>query len=134
LGRDTDQSGSQPPAGTITSFTDGVLTITLNDGSTVSGKVTDATEIHCQAAQPTEMQNDELSSGDDSGDQSGDQGDGSDDQGDGSDDQGEDQGEQMCGPSALAPRAAVQDAVLGISSAGAIWDNVDLGTGTESDS
>jgi hypothetical protein len=37
-------------AGTVKSFTEGVLVITLNDGTTVSGKVTEQTEIHCQAA------------------------------------------------------------------------------------
>ncbi len=39
-------------AGTVASFTDGVLTITLADGSTVSGKVTDRTEIDCTVAEP----------------------------------------------------------------------------------
>jgi hypothetical protein len=37
-------------AGVVKSFTEGVLVITLNDGTTVSGKVTEQTEIHCQAA------------------------------------------------------------------------------------
>jgi hypothetical protein len=58
-------SGSAPPsttppttppahenAGTVTSFTGGVLTLTLNDGSTVSGKVTAHTRIHCLKATP----------------------------------------------------------------------------------
>src|SRR5262249_7738571 len=36
------------PAGTVKSFTEGVLTITLADGTTtVSGKVTEDTEIAC---------------------------------------------------------------------------------------
>src|ERR1700704_4572200 len=39
-----------PRAGTVASFTGGTLTITLNDGSTVSGKVTPRTEIECGAA------------------------------------------------------------------------------------
>jgi hypothetical protein len=36
-------------AGTVASFTNGVLTLTLNDNSTVSGKVADTTEISCEA-------------------------------------------------------------------------------------
>jgi hypothetical protein len=37
-------------AGTVTSYTGGLLTLTLNDGSTVSGKVTDETRIGCVKA------------------------------------------------------------------------------------
>lgn len=40
-------------AGTVTSYTGGVLTLTLNDGSTVSGKVTEGTRIDCVNATPT---------------------------------------------------------------------------------
>jgi hypothetical protein len=40
-------------AGTITSFTAGVLTIKLADGSSVSGKVTPTTELKCESAVPT---------------------------------------------------------------------------------
>lgn len=47
---DSDQDGTEDGsenAGTITSFTGGVLTIDLFDGSQISGTVTDATEIKC---------------------------------------------------------------------------------------
>jgi hypothetical protein len=37
-------------AGKVLLFTGGVLTITLADGSTVSGKVTEATELQCHSA------------------------------------------------------------------------------------
>ena len=40
-------------AGTIASFDNGVLTITLADGSTVSGAVTSATRIVCSPPPPT---------------------------------------------------------------------------------
>jgi hypothetical protein len=40
-------------AGTVASYTNGVLTLTLNDGSTVSGKVTNRTRIGCVKATPT---------------------------------------------------------------------------------
>lgn len=54
-------------AGTIDSFQNGVLTIKLNDGSKVSGKVTSATEIECQSSR--------AASGDDDGDDDGPNGD-----------------------------------------------------------
>jgi hypothetical protein len=40
-------------AGTVASYTNGVLTLTLSDGSTVSGKVTADTRIGCLKATPT---------------------------------------------------------------------------------
>jgi hypothetical protein len=40
-------------AGTVASYTGGVLTLTLGDGSTVSGKVTNETRIECVKAAPT---------------------------------------------------------------------------------
>src|SRR3954454_24250833 len=43
----TNTSSPVTPAGTVASFTEGVLTITLADKSTVSGKVTDDTELRC---------------------------------------------------------------------------------------
>ena len=42
-----------PTAGTVTSYTNGLLTITLNDGTTViSGQVNENTEIGCRPATP----------------------------------------------------------------------------------
>lgn len=40
-------------AGTVTSYTNGLLTLTLKDGSTVSGKVTNETRIGCVKTMPT---------------------------------------------------------------------------------
>src|SRR5690348_13865647 len=49
----TTPSGTPPPsAGKVTSFENEVLTITLNDNSTVSGKVTSDTRIECVSATP----------------------------------------------------------------------------------
>jgi hypothetical protein len=42
-------------AGTVTSFTGGVLTIKLTDGSSVAGKVTTATELKCETAPTSSM-------------------------------------------------------------------------------
>jgi hypothetical protein len=39
-------------AGSITSFVGGVLTIKLNDGTSVAGQVTSATKLECEAAVP----------------------------------------------------------------------------------
>jgi hypothetical protein len=51
LGSDfADKSGEI--AGTVASFKDGVLTIKLMDGSTVSGKVTAATKLECESSAP----------------------------------------------------------------------------------
>jgi hypothetical protein len=123
------------PAGTVASFTGGVLTITLSDKSTVSGKVTEQTELECRSPAPTASASSHDggdrhdSSGSASSQQAGSQsGDG--EQGE---DQGEDQGDddqgaqQSCTTAALAMGAVVQDAELSISSAGAVWHKVELG-------
>jgi hypothetical protein len=56
-GKATQSDPGMPEAGTVASFTGGVLTLTLADGSTVSGKVTDETVVNCvpavQAPAPT---------------------------------------------------------------------------------
>lgn len=64
FGHDWNQSGNatstspgaEQNAGTVQSFTNGVLTIALNNGQTVSGMVTPDTEIVCRAVEPTGMQ------------------------------------------------------------------------------
>ena len=94
----------------------------LNDKSTVSGAVTNDTEIECQSAMGSDVATDggPSSSG---GDNSGDQGDGGDDQGD--DDQGENG--QSCGMAALVAGAMVNGAELQLSAGGATWSKVELG-------
>lgn len=57
-------------AGTVKSYTGGVLTVTLGDGSTVAGKVTASTRFECvstTAAQPQADTDDEPGPGDDNG-------------------------------------------------------------------
>jgi len=129
-------------AGKVLSFTGGVLTITLADGSTVSGKVTEATELQCHSATPptgTEDGGDEGSGseGEDSGGstegtppatqvrgdtRSGSEGEGSHDGEEG------DHGEESpaCTTAALVPGAVVAEAELSVGSSGAVWDHVDL--------
>jgi hypothetical protein len=138
FGTDVPSPGPTTPsssdtAGTVASFSGGVLTIRLNDGSEIHGLVTDATELECTAGMTTMMRSDGGGSGDSGGDQSGDQGehhggDQGDDQGAG-DDRGDNDdtgGAQSCSSSALTPGAVVQGAELKVSSAGAIWDKVEL--------
>lgn len=116
------------PAGTVKSFNEGVLTITLADSSTVSGKVNEDTEIICVTPGTENGGDDDQGSGDDQGgdhagafasDFHGDQGD--DDQGD--DDGG---GATNCTVAALVPGAVVLGAELRIGSSGAVWDRVAL--------
>ena len=122
----TDPSNPSAPAdaGTVASFTNGVLTITLADGSTVSGKVTSDTEVNCMGPNAQASRD----GGGDQGDQ-GDQQGGSSDQS-GSNDQGDDngsgddQGDQQsqaptCDTTSLTAGTPVHEAILKIGSNGA---------------
>jgi hypothetical protein len=119
-----------------------VLTITLADGSTVSGKVTEATELQCHPATPpagSEDGGDEGSGGEgeDAGGStegmpratqvrgeriSGAEGE------DGQDGEEGDHGEGAphCTTAALVPGAVVAEAELSVGGSGAAWDHVDL--------
>jgi hypothetical protein len=120
-GDDSAASNSTQNAGTVASFSNGVLTLTLNDGSMVSGQVTDATEVKCEGAEPQEMEHSRHADGDHGGGSNGGDDNGNDD------DQGEDaQGAAMCSSANLVPGAIVQDAELRISGPGAIWREVEL--------
>jgi hypothetical protein len=119
-------------AGTVASFEGGVLTITLNDKSTVSGKVTEQTEISCESATQTEGDD-----ADEQGDESSGRG-GEDSShvslsshgddmssGDGGDDEGGGQA-SSCTSTALVPGAVVREAELSIGGGGAVWKHIDL--------
>ena len=129
----TQSGGSEDTAGTVTSFDNGVLTITLNDnnGTMVSGQVTDATELECTASSSSTQTGDDNGDNDqnsgDNGDQSGDDnGSNSGDDNGSNDDQG-DEG-QMCTTASLTPGTVVREAELKINSSGATWDKVELVT------
>ena len=141
FGTDPSSTPSSPSsgqtAGTVQSFTGGVLTILLSDGkTTVSGQVTADTEIVCQSPQSSGMSPGEgggNGGGDDHGDQnqSGNQGQGNnghDDNDDQSDqgDRGDEGANQSCDSSALTTGAVVQEAELNISGSGAVWRKVEL--------
>ena len=126
-------------AGTVTSYTGGVLTLTLNDNSTVSGKVTNETRIRCVKATPTtppttepgaEGPGDDNGQGDDQnrGDmsqQQGDHGQGEWRHGDDDDDgPGAGEPEPPCDSSSLVPGAVVRAAELRIGPAGTEFESV----------
>jgi hypothetical protein len=119
-------SNSAQNAGTVASFHNGVLMLALNDGSMVSGQVTDATEIKCEAVESQEMEHNRHADGDhgrgrNGGDDNGD------DNGKNDDVQGEDEhGAHTCSSAHLVRGIVVRDAELTISGAGAIWQEVEL--------
>jgi hypothetical protein len=125
---DTDDDGIEDGAehpGTIKSFTGGVLTISLAGGGTLSGRVTDATEIECPGAEESSDEGRD----DDQGDDNDNQGDDNDDQGD--DDQGDDDDdadEHDCGTAALTTGRTVREAELSGSGASATFREVELGS------
>ncbi len=134
-GSSTTSTSSEQNAGTVQSFTGGVLTIALNNGQTVSGDVTNDTEIECKAPDMPTMWSGHDHGGDNGNDQGGDNGndqggDNGNDQGDDNgNDQGDDNGENAnCSSADLTPGAVVHEARLGLSGAGATWDKVELVT------
>jgi hypothetical protein len=128
-------------AGTIVSFTNNVLTIKLNDGSSVSGLVTPDTQIECTSAtaQIADAGGGSGSSdgngggGDNAGAQGGD-GNGAQDGGDNgdqtngqqADDQGDSPSAPACDSSSLVAGAVVHQAELRVSSGGSQFTDVVL--------
>ena len=131
---DSDHDGvddGDETTGTVDSFNDGVLVIKLPDGSTVSGKVTDATEIKCEDGEHGDDDSAPTATAaehgdDDQGDDHGDDGDNSGPGHEGDDDQGEDQPQAACDATALTPGAAVHEADLEIENGTATWEEVEL--------
>lgn len=142
--RDTDDDGitdGAEDAGKVTSFADGVLTITTFGGQTLVGRVTGDTEIECpDAAAPMSSEQTATTRsahGDDDaeaaadgamsggGDEHGDdvQGEGDGEHGD--DAQAEDGGES-CGTEVLVGGARVDEAQLSVTHSGNTWRTVEL--------
>jgi hypothetical protein len=127
---------AEETAGSVTSFENGVLTLTLNDGTKVTGKVNENTEISCEPAAGAAHAAD---NGD--GEDGANQGQGShdeqnhgqengDDNGQGDDDHGDEEGgnEEVssCGPSSLQPKTLVRDAKLRIGPGGSVFEEIEL--------
>jgi hypothetical protein len=111
-----------------------VLTITLGDGSVFKGKVTEQTRLECPSSTTGQADTgDEQGGGDDqSSNDSGEHGGPSvmgqlnrDFQGE-DQDANDDDAQQACTTAALVANAKVGEAELVITSAGAVWEKVDL--------
>jgi hypothetical protein len=120
-------------AGTVASFSGATLTITLSDGSTVSGKVDSSTEIECRTTMATAARHGDQGDDNDQSDDRGDDGqsnsgpgDGRQGAVDGHDDNGVHDEAEHCTTAALVPGAVVREAELSVSSAGAVWEKVEL--------
>jgi hypothetical protein len=136
-------------AGKVLSYEKEVLTITLNDGSTVSGKVTSDTRIECVSATPTTTEPPDRGPGDDNGagndqnrgdtsqsdegweghkDEGGEGWSDREQGGDDSDDGGEPPAspEPPCDTSLLAKERVVRSAELRIGPSGEGWENLVL--------
>jgi hypothetical protein len=137
-------------AGTVLSFTNNVLTIELNDKSTVSGKVTEDTELRCQSATPESNGDDENDGDEPNGENNQAQNNQHEDEkslekeharpGGGGEfaaqhgdvvahranSQREGQTQKPCTTEALQKGTVVVAAELKLSSAGAVWEQVDL--------
>jgi hypothetical protein len=141
-GQPTMTSPTTGNAGTVTSFTGGVLTIRLTDGSTVSGTVSNDTAIECATSgqdQSGEDQGDQGTSGTDQSTGDDDQSTSGTDQSTGDDDQSTSGSDQStgdddqnssgsCSSSNLAPGTTIHAAELRISGAGNVWEKVELGS------
>jgi hypothetical protein len=116
------QPGSRQDIGTVQSFTDDMLVIQLNDGSTVSARVDRETEVQCEAMNDG-FQRDDGGPGPSSGDHNR----GGDDNGAGDDDGGgDDGGNGNCLMALQTAGTGVRDATLSLTGGGAFWDHVDL--------
>jgi hypothetical protein len=135
---DTDDDGvddGDENTGKVESFEDGVLTISLFNGDTVKGAVTDDTEIECDDDAGDDRDHGDHHHGGHHGDH------GDDDDHDGDDDHGDDdafsarhhgddddEGNEDCGTEALVAGAKVLEAELKIRDGEAVWDEVELFT------
>ena len=133
----TGPTGSTTPAtpsqdaGKVASFVNNLLTIKLNDGSSVSGLVASDTQIVCATATAQmadgggDSGSNDGNGGNDGAQNSGDNGDQNDNQGD--DDQGQNNQAPMCDSTSLIPGAVVHEADLRVSSSGSQFMDVVLG-------
>jgi hypothetical protein len=143
--RDSDNDGvrdGDENPGKIARFENGVLTITLTSGGSISAKVVDRTEIECRSATPTATttrhDDDEDNSGpgrdgdDDHGDRENEAGD---DHGDreneagddrGRDNENEDEHEGNCSTTDLTPGTTVREAHIVLVGGSAVFREVEL--------
>jgi hypothetical protein len=128
IDKDTDNDGipdGQEQAGVVGSFNQatGDLRIDLAGGGSVTGKVTNATEVECKTESETEDQNDVSASHDGNGEHA-DREHGDGEHGNGEHGDGE-HGDQ-CPAGALKEGARVHEAELSATSAGPVWEKIEL--------
>jgi len=157
--RDTDDDGVRDrdevnPAGTIASFNGGVLTITLRNGQSVSGRVTADTKIECENEDEAKAMVARDGSGDNSGPGStssgreeenenevenevehgttttttssaGNSGPGSANSGAGNENENENE-DRACGTDALKQGATVKEAEAKLTSGGLVFEEIEL--------
>lgn len=128
--------GAPDTAGTVKSFEGGILVVELPDHSTVSGHVTERTELRCETSAAPGESGDDGEEGAGAGEDS--HGGGADsavrassreDSGGGGDGEeaGEDDGPPpSCTTAALTPGTVVAEAELSVGTSGAVWDRVEL--------
>ena len=109
------------------SFANNVLTIRLNDGSSIRGTVTSNTEIECVAAGAMSTTHDDGDRGDGGRDHGGNDQAAEQNENDAAEGN-ETEAENMCSSSSLTPGAVVREAELRISSTGSSWGKVELGS------
>jgi hypothetical protein len=115
---DSDDDGTDDgdeQAGTITAVAGDTATITLFAGGTVTGQVTDDTEIECET--PDEAERGAREDDDDEGE---------DDDDRARIARGGDDDDDECPPGALAVGTVVREAELELTSDGAIWEELEL--------
>ncbi|WP_028066063.1 hypothetical protein [Solirubrobacter soli] len=124
---DSDNDGvddGDENAGSIASFTDGVLTLKLAGGGTLTATVTPETEIKCDDVGASMASR--------GGDDDGEQGDGEHNDGehnDGEHNDGEhNDGDDGCVSAALAAGRQVEEASLKTVGGGAVWTEIELGS------
>jgi hypothetical protein len=128
---DSDNDGTEDgdeKAGTVTSFTGGVLIVHLFNGEDVKGTVDNDTEIECEGAPPMTAPTTAVprKADDGPGDDDDHGGPGDDDE-DGDDDQGDDDNEgQSCDASKLVAGAVVKEAELKATAAGLVFEKIEL--------
>jgi hypothetical protein len=124
-------SPSTETAGVVKSYVAPVLTITLNDKTEVSGKVTEATRLECESSAPSGEGSDDSAEerADDDGASTGTHDDAriadfhEGDEGEQGDDDG---GPQPCTVASLTAGAVVRAAELEVGDSGAVWEKVIL--------
>ncbi len=129
--RDDDSDGDgvedgDENAGKVLTFTGGRLTIELTNGDTVSGLVNGDTEIECEHAESSATARSSDDEGDENEADDDHSGPGDGERGDDEGDENDEDGEVACSQADLVLNAIVHEAELKATSAGAVFEEVEL--------